>query len=104
MLSRSQPQQAQSAVSPIVEKLQQSYSDIKAELAKTDVPLSQRANNVLSYSREQATPLVHDFIEAIKNIVGKAEKKGGEATDEAKAGADKAGAKVNGVVNSATSS
>lgn len=97
------PQQAQSVVAPLVEKLQQSYSDIKAELAKSDVPLSQRANNVLSYSREQATPLVHDFIEAIKNIVGKAEKRAGEVTEDAKAAADKGAAKVNGVVSSASS-
>lgn len=65
-----------------MEKLQSTYSDIKAELTKPDVPLSTRANNVLQYSRDQASPLVHEALEAIRGIIGKAEKKGSEAADQ----------------------
>lgn len=67
------PQQAQQAVGPLVEKLQQSFTDIRSELTKADTPLAQRASNVLKYSREQASPIVHEAIEILRKVIGKAE-------------------------------
>lgn len=69
------PQQAQQAVGPLIEKLHQSFNDIKSELTKADLPISQRASNVLKYSSEQASPIVHEAIEVIRKVMGKVENK-----------------------------
>ncbi|POW19807.1 hypothetical protein PSHT_04241 [Puccinia striiformis] len=52
------------------EKLQKGYGDIKEEMTKADVPLVQRATNVLHYSKDQASPVVHEAIQAFKKIIG----------------------------------
>ncbi|KAI7964782.1 hypothetical protein MJO29_002880 [Puccinia striiformis f. sp. tritici] len=64
------PQNAQQAINPLVEKLQKGYGDIKEEMTKADVPLVQRATNVLHYSKDQASPVVHEAIQAFKKIIG----------------------------------
>ncbi|KAH9823333.1 hypothetical protein DFH28DRAFT_922224 [Melampsora americana] len=76
------PQQAQQAVGPLLERLQQSFNDIKSELTKADTPLAQRASNVLKYSREQASPIVLEAIEIIKKVMGKLNEKGNEENRE----------------------
>lgn len=64
------PHQAQQALTPLSEKLQKAYADIKDEMSKADVPLTQRATNVLQYSRDQASPIVHDAIVTVKKVLG----------------------------------
>jgi len=64
------PQNAQQVINPLVEKLQKGYGDIKEEMSKTDVPLVQRATNVLHYSKDQASPVVHEAVQAFKKIIG----------------------------------
>ncbi|KAG0147099.1 hypothetical protein CROQUDRAFT_670785 [Cronartium quercuum f. sp. fusiforme G11] len=76
------PHQAQQAVGPLVEKLQKAFTDIRSELTKADTPLAQRASNVLQYSRDHANPIVHEVIDVIKKVVGKAEKKAGEVQND----------------------
>jgi hypothetical protein len=57
-------------INPLVEKLQKGYGDIKEEMTKADVPLVQRATNVLHYSKDQASPVVHEAVQAFKKIIG----------------------------------
>lgn len=64
------PQQVQQALSPLNEKLQKAYADIKDEMTKTEIPLTQRATHVLAYSRDQASPIVHEAITTIKKLIG----------------------------------
>lgn len=64
------PENAQQIINPLVEKFQKGYGDIKEEMTKTDVPLVQRATNVLQYSKEQASPVVHEAVVAFKKIIG----------------------------------
>ncbi|KAI8451651.1 hypothetical protein BY996DRAFT_4585613 [Phakopsora pachyrhizi] len=64
------PQQAQQAMGPLVEKLQKAYGDIKEEMTKAETPLTQRASNVLQYSRDQTLPIVHEAIQTIKKVIG----------------------------------
>jgi len=68
------PQQAQQALTPLVEKLQKAYSDIKEELVNADVPLTQRATNVLQYSKDQASPIVHEAVQTVKKVIGNSPK------------------------------
>ncbi|MBW0505011.1 hypothetical protein O181_044726 [Austropuccinia psidii MF-1] len=56
------PQHAQNVIEPLFEKLHQGYGDIKGEMAKTELNLTQRATNVLQYSRDHALPLVHELL------------------------------------------
>jgi hypothetical protein len=90
------PAQAQHAVAPYLDALQTSFSDIKAELTKPDTPLITRASNVLQYSRDKANPMVREAVERLKAYLGKAEKKGHEASDDAKGKIDGAKEKYNG--------
>lgn len=64
------PQNAQEAINPLIEKFQQGYNDIKGEMTKTDLPLVQRATNILHYSKDHASPMVHEAITAVKKLIG----------------------------------
>jgi hypothetical protein len=65
-----QPQNAQQVINPVVDKLRKGYVDIKEEMTKADVPLVQRATNVLHYSKDHASPVVHEAVQAFKKIIG----------------------------------
>ncbi|PLW05619.1 hypothetical protein PCANC_11509 [Puccinia coronata f. sp. avenae] len=64
------PQNAQQVINPVVDKLRKGYVDIKEEMTKADVPLVQRATNVLHYSKDHASPVVHEAVQAFKKIIG----------------------------------
>jgi len=88
------PSHVQSAVHPLFESLQKGVSDIRTELAKKDVPITTKANNIISYSRQNAEPVLKEAIEAVKALISKtrAEAKDGAeaASHEAKSLASKA--------------
>lgn len=61
------PATAQAKAQPLIDGLAQATKDIKAEILKSDVPISTKASNILAYSKEQLTPL----LTSIKDLVTK---------------------------------
>jgi uncharacterized protein (UPF0147 family) len=79
------PAHVSKAVQPYVEKLQKGAGEVKAELAKKDVSIHQKAQHIISITREITTDSLSDAIEAVKYYVqsgkGKAQTNGTHAVE-----------------------
>lgn len=63
------PQNAQHLLNPLIERFQKGYGGLKEEITKPDVPLVQRATNILHYSKNQASPLIHEAVTSFKKLI-----------------------------------
>jgi len=63
------PAHVSNAVQPYVEKLQKGAGDVKAELAKENVPIHAKATAIIGITREITTESLTDAMEALKHYV-----------------------------------
>ncbi|GAA5849953.1 hypothetical protein JCM5353_001671 [Sporobolomyces roseus] len=74
------PSQAQATAQPYLEGLGEAAQYVKKEVSRTDVPLSQRAQNILNYSQEKLTPV----LDSVKSYAFKGKKEVEEKGEEVK--------------------
>jgi len=85
---KTQSQEVPPSLQPLVDRLSNSYTTAKAEISKSDVPITEKASNILNLTKDNVAPLIQEAIQAIRDLVSK---KADQASDKYEEGKDKLG-------------